>query len=142
MKIVGLVARSAFAVLFGNAAGYGAFRLAVAVTPALWDTGLKLVRPETDFWLRLVFTALTVMMFASPPVLIGALAARLAGGAQMWIGLAAGLWGFGFARWWPPLPLLGPEAWLGPTILILLSGLVGGWLMEPRASVKTLTDPP
>ncbi|MBI3362989.1 MAG: hypothetical protein HY023_17950 [Chloroflexi bacterium] len=124
----------------GNLAGFGAFRFAVEVTPLLWQNGLSLARPENDLWLRLILTAATAMLFASPPVLIGALAARLAGHVRSWIGMAAGLWGFGFVQWWPPLPLLSREAWLGPTILILLSGLVGGWLMETRATVRALVD--
>lgn len=124
-------------VLFGNLAGFAAFRLAFALTPGLWRAGAGLAGPESEFGLRLLLTALTAIAFAAPPVLIGALAARLAGRARPWAGMAAGLWGFGFAWWWPkPTPLLGPEAWLGPAILILLSGLIGGWLIEMRTAAN------
>lgn len=132
-----MAVRLILTVLCGNLSGYAAFRLAFALTPGLWRAGAGLARPESDFGPRIVLTALTAIAFAAPPVLIGALAARLAGRARPWAGMAAGLWGIGFVWWWPdPIPLLGPGAWLGPAILILLSGLIGGWLIELRAAVN------
>ena len=125
------------AVAGGNAAGFGAFRAALALTMSLWRSRLSPARPGADLGLTILFIVITAIAFAAPPVLIGALTARLAGHARLWTGLAAGLWSLGFAWWWPDsVPLLGPQAWIGPTVLILLSGLIGGWLMDVRTSVN------
>ncbi len=135
MKAIWAVARSVLAVALGNAGGYGAFRLAFLFTPVLWERGLNAATQDNEMGWRFLLTALTAIFFASPPVLIGALAARLAGRAGALIGAVCGLWAFGFAWWWPqPMPLLRPEAWIGPTVLVLLSGLMGGWLIETSHS--------
>ncbi len=137
MKIAWLIVRPVLAILAGNLAGYAAFRLALGLTSGLWRSGISPARPAGDFGLRILLTALTAILFAAPPVLLGAVTARLAGSARMWAGMAGGLWGVGFAWWWPDLtPILSPQSWLGPTVLILLSGLIGGWLMDVRASTK------
>ena len=124
------------AALGGNLAGYAAFRAALWVTPLLWRSGAA--EPGRDPGMRILLIVATAILFAAPPVLIGALAARLAGRARPWVGLAAGLWAIGFAWWWPEVPLLGPEAWVGPAVLVLISGLVGGWLIDQRAGLKAL----
>jgi hypothetical protein len=125
--------RLGLAIAGGNAVGYAAFRGALWATPMLWRSGAGADAPSGSLGGRVLLVAVTAILCAAPPVLIGALAARAAGRARPWAGLAAGLWGMGFAWWWPEMPLLGPQAWVGPTILVLLSGLVGGWLMDQRA---------
>ncbi len=130
--------RPALAALGGNVAGYAALRAALWATPMLWRSRLGAGAPVGDFGVRVLLVVVTAILFAAPPVLIGALAARLAGRARLWVGLAAGLWGIGFARWWPDMPLLGPQAWVGPAVLVLLAGLIGGWLMDQRAAVRAL----
>ena len=130
--------RPALAALGGNVAGYAAFRAALWATLILWRSSLGADAPDGDFGARILLVALTAVLFAAPPVLIGALAARLAGRARPWVGLLAGSWAIGFAWWWPNVPLLGPEAWVGPVVLVLLSGLVGGWLIDQRAAVRAL----
>jgi hypothetical protein len=130
--------RLALAGLGGNAAGYAAFRGALWATRLLWRSSAGVGAPNGSLGGRVLLVAVTAILFAAPPVLIGALAAHVAGRARPWAGLAAGLWGMGFAWWWPEVPLLGPQAWVGPAILVLLSGLVGGWLMEQRGAGNAL----
>jgi len=116
--------RISLAILFGNLLGYGLFRLAAWATPQIWQG-----EPPSSFGMLLVRIGLTAMSFATPPVLIGALAARVAGRYTPWVGLASAAWGLTARQWWPAtVPLLPPESWVAPMMLILLSGLVGGWL--------------
>jgi hypothetical protein len=135
------VARAGLAVALGNLAGYGAFRAALVCTASLWRPRLAGQGLDAGIETNILLVALTAIAFAAPPVLIGAATARLAGAARLWAGLGAGLWSLGFARWWPDLPLVGPEAWVGPAALVLLSGLIGGWLMDVRADVKSANPP-
>ena len=116
--------RLSLAILCGNLFGYGLFRLAAWVTPQVWPGG-----PPSSFGLLLVQIGITAMSFATPPVIIGALAARVAGRYTLWVGLASAAWGLTARQWWPAtVPLLPPESWVAPMMLILLSGLAGGWL--------------
>ena len=116
--------RVALSVLGGNVIGYAAFRLALWWTPQWW-TG-----PRSGFGETMLLMALTVISFAAPPVMVGALAARAAARHEPFVGLAAMLWGASARLWWPSaaIPLLPPESWVLPMTLILLSGLMGGWL--------------
>ena len=115
------VVRFLISLILGNVFGLAFLRLALFGTNAIW-TGVK---ADTAFGTQLLLIGLTAILFATPPVIIGALTALAAGRAGVWAGIGSGLWGFGFSAWWPePIPYLPPEAWLAPTMLILLSGMV------------------
>lgn len=115
--------RVMLSVLSGNVIGYAAFRLALWAAPQWW------AGPRNGFGMTMLMMALTAISFAAPPVIVGALAARVAACYEPFVGLAAMLWGTSVRWWWPPqIPLLPPESWVLPMTLILLSGLMGGWL--------------
>jgi hypothetical protein len=117
--------RVALSVLGGNVIGYAAFRLALWWTPQWWEAA----GPKTTVGMILLLMAFTAIAFAAPPVMVGALAARAAARYEPFVGLAAMLWGASARLWWPSqIPLLPPESWVLPMTLILLSGLMGGWL--------------
>jgi hypothetical protein len=121
--------RSLLAILLGNAFGYGLFRLAGWASSLAWQGG-----PPATFGELLWRIGLTAVAFGAPPVLMGALAARLASRFEPGVGLAAALWGVTARQWWPStVPLLPAESWIAPMTLILLSGLLGGWLAGLRA---------
>ncbi len=113
------------AVILGNALGYGLFRLAAWAAPQWW----RAAGNPIPFGVLLALIGLTAIAFAAPPVMIGALAARLAARYEPFVGLAAAGWGITAYQWWPErVPLLPPQSWVAPMTLILVSGLVGGWL--------------
>lgn len=123
--------RIALAVVFGNALGYGLFRLAAWAAPQWW----RAAESPIPFGGLLLLIGVTAISFATPPVIVGALAARVAARHEPVVGLAAALWGVTARQWWPPqVPLLPPESWVAPMTLILLSGLMGGWLAGHRLS--------
>lgn len=127
-----LFLRLFLAAFIGNLLGYGLFRFAAWITPQIWDSG-----PPSSFGMLLIRIGITAMAFATPPVIIGALAARIAGRYTPWVGLASAAWGLTARQWWPAtVPLLPPESWVAPLMLILLSGLVGGWLGGGRLPVS------
>lgn len=131
------MARVLAAALVGNALGYGAWRAAWALLPALWSRA----GAEADWLPRLGLIALTAILLAAPPVLLGALAAGLARRAHLWVGLAAGLWALGLVRATPPeLPFL-TQIWYAPTVLILLSSALGGWMLDLQAQVGRAPGP-
>lgn len=122
--------RIALAIFLGNLFGYGLFRLAAWASSASWQNG-----PPSSFGELMWRIGLTAISFGAPPILMGALAARLAGSFEPAVGLAAALWGVTARQWWPAtVPLLPPESWVAPMTLILLSGLLGGWLIGLRAA--------
>ena len=122
------ILRVTLAVAGGNALGYAAFRLAAGLTPHWWAAaGTPL--PFGQLMLMIAFTAIA---FAAPPVIVGALAAKVAAAYEPFVGLAAALWAVSARQWWPAVPLLPPQSWIAPMTLILLSGLMGGWLMGWR----------
>lgn len=121
--------RAVLAGLLGNGLGYGLWRVTWWLLPGLWAGG------ETGLAARVGALVLTAVLIAGPPVLIGALSAALARRARLGIGLASGVWSIALIRVLPdPVPYLGP-IWFAPTILILLSGALGGWMIELRAQV-------
>ncbi len=77
----------------------------------------------------LALIAVSSISFAAPPVIIGALAAKVASRHELFAGLAASLWGVSAFSWWPTIPTLPSESWLAPMTLIFLSGLMGAWVM-------------
>ncbi|MBI3240913.1 MAG: hypothetical protein HYZ49_01275 [Chloroflexi bacterium] len=117
-------ARVMLSVLGGNVIGYAAFRLALWAAPQWWEAA----GPRSGLGETMLLMALTAISFAAPPVMVGALAARAAARYEPFVGLAAMLWGASARLWWPPVPLLPAESWVLPMTLILLSGLMGGWL--------------
>jgi hypothetical protein len=125
------MARILVAVVVGNALGYGAWRAAWGVLPALWA-----LPAERAGWLaRMGLVALTAILLAAPPVLVGALAAWMARRAHLLVGLAGGLWALSLVQASPPeLPFL-TTFWFAPTVLILLSGALGGWMLDLQAQV-------
>lgn len=126
--------RAIAAGLLGNALGYGAWRAAWLVLPALWE---QIPTGAAEAGL----VALSAILLAAPPVLIGAFSAGLARRAQVFIGLASGLWAVSLIRTLPAtLPFIG-QVWFAPTVLILLSSTLGGWMMEIRAQVEAIRPP-
>ncbi|MBI2975649.1 MAG: hypothetical protein HY872_17210 [Chloroflexi bacterium] len=130
--------RLAFIVVGGNSAGYAAFRWAAWAAPRWWAAAGH----PLPFGLMLALMAATAIAFAAPPVLIGALAARLAAAHEPFVGLAAALWSISARQWWPRVPLLPAESWIVPMTLILLSGLVGGWLVGRGWQPSVKVPPP
>ncbi|MEK6575010.1 MAG: hypothetical protein AABZ58_11950 [Chloroflexota bacterium] len=122
------IIRIALAILLGNALGYTLFRLAAWAAPQWWHA----VETPIPFG-KLLLIGLTAISFATPPVIVGALAARVAARWEPAVGLAAALWGVTARQWWPTqVPLLPPESWIAPMTLILMSGFVGGWMAGRR----------
>jgi hypothetical protein len=120
--------RVVFAILLGNALGWSAWQAARMALPPLWE------RVEgSDQIVQLAMLALTAMMLAAPPVLIGALGAWLARRAQLWVGLACGLWGLTLIRTVPATFPIAAGLWYAPAILVLLSSAMGGWMLDLRA---------
>ena len=113
------------AILGGNIVGYAAFRAAAWFTPQLWIAA----GDEITFGMRLTLIALSAILFAAPPVIIGAMAAKAASRHELFAGLAASAWGMSAIQWWPSIPTLPSESWLAPMTLIFLSGLMGAWVM-------------
>ncbi|MEK7275738.1 MAG: hypothetical protein AAB427_00175 [Chloroflexota bacterium] len=128
--------RPVFAIAFGNALGYAAFRVAGWLTPQWWQAAGS----REGMGTVMLLTAITAISFAAPPVIIGALAARLAARYEPYVGLGAGLWAVSARQWWPPVPMLPPESWIVPMALIMLSGLLGGWMVGLRLREGTLPD--
>ncbi len=131
------ILRIVCAVLAGNALGYAAFRLAAWLTPQWWQAA----RSREGLGTVMLLTAMTAVSFAAPPVIIGALAARFASRHEPYVGLGAGLWAVSARQWWPPVPMLPPESWIAPMALIMLSGLLGGWLGGLRVRAQSPSPP-
>ena len=117
-------------VLLGNVVGYAAWVGARVTIPRLWDGR----GPQTNFVMLIGLIALTVMLVGAPPVLVGALGGWLARRAQPLIGLACGLWSLTLLGRVPAGFPIAEGVWYAPTILVLLSGALGGWMMDLRAS--------
>ncbi len=126
--------RIAMAIIAGNVLGAGAWLYAQAVIPRL-SAGIT---ESTGLEIRLGVIALSFILLAAPPVLLGALGAWLARRAQLWVGLACGLWGFGLIQAVPPTFPIARGVWYAPTVLILLSTAFGGWMIDLRAQAEAL----
>lgn len=122
--------RLSLAIACGNALGFAAFRLALWLAPQWWAAAGRPI----SFAAMILLIALTAMAFGAPPVIIGAAAARFAARYEPYVGLASAGWAASARHWWPAdrLPLLPPESWLLPVVLILLSGLIGDWVAGVR----------
>jgi hypothetical protein len=126
--------RAAGAVLLGNGVGYAAWVGARAAIPQLWQGR----GPHTNFLMLVGLTALTFILLAAPPVLVGALGGWLAHRAQPWVGLVCGLWSLTLLGRVPAAFPIAAGVWYAPTVLVLLSGAVGGWMMDLRAAAARL----
>ena len=125
--------RITLAVLLGNGLGWGAWVLGWRVLLWLWanmDEGAGLGALVGR-------VAVSAMMMAAPPVLIGALSAWVARRAHVWVGLLSGLWSVILIQSTPESFPLFSQVWFAPTVLILLSALFGGWMIDLRAQVTT-----
>ena len=120
------------AVLLGNVLGYAAGVGARMAIPQLWQGR----GPSTNFLLLVGLTALTFILLAAPPVLVGALGAGLARRAQPLVGLACGLWSLTLLGRVPAGFPIAQGIWYAPTVLVLLSGALGGWMMDLRAAAS------
>ncbi|MGH2523952.1 MAG: hypothetical protein ACRDH2_15710 [Anaerolineales bacterium] len=127
--------RPLLAALAGNALGLAAWHSAWALLPRLWAG-----TDETSGVGRLVgLIAVSAILLAAPPVLVGALGAWLARRAQLWIGLACGLWGLTLIQASPgTLPILS-TLWYAPAVLVILSSTLGGWLIDLREQARTFS---
>lgn len=126
--------RFLFATLIGNALGWGAWALGWSVLPLIWAN----VEEAVGLGAVVSRVAVSAMMMAAPPVLIGALSAWVARRAHIWVGLLSGLWSVILIQSTPEsFPLLS-QVWFAPTVLILLSALFGGWMMDLRVQAQSL----
>jgi hypothetical protein len=115
--------RVGLVVVGGNALGLAAWQLAGALIPRLWAG-----RSAQSHPLMLIgLISLSVVLLAAPPVLVGALSGWLARRWHIWVGLACGLWAFGLIGRVPIDFPIAPGVWYAPTVLVLLSGALGGW---------------
>ncbi len=115
-------------IVLGNVLGWTAWQLAVLGIPRLW-AGRS---PATHPLALIGLTALSFIVLAAPPVLVAALSAAVARRAQLWVGLASGLWAFSLLQAVPAAIPIARGLWYAPTVLVLLSGGLGGWLMDLR----------
>lgn len=128
--------RILLAILLGNGIAYGAWRAAWLVIPELWPAGAA---ADSVPW-QLAKVALTAILLAAPPVLIGAASAWLARRAHLWVGLASGLWALSLIRFLPAeIPGLA-RLWFAPSVLILLSSTLGGWMLDLSSQARRLAD--
>lgn len=121
--------RIVIAIALGNGLGWAAWALGWRTLPWVWANTTE----GAGLGALVGRVALSAMMMAAPPVLIGALSAWLARRAQVWVGLLSGAWSVVLIQSTPEsLPSLS-QIWFAPTVLILLSALFGGWMMDLRA---------
>ena len=111
------------AVFGGNVLGYAAWAAAGALIPRLW-VGRG---PESPLPVLIGLIALSVVVLAAPPVLIGALAGWLARRWHLAVGLASGLWAFTLVGAVPAEVPIAAGLWYAPTVLVMLSGALGAW---------------
>ena len=125
--------RVVVAILVGNMLGWGAWALGWQALPLIWAG----VDESARLGALILRVAVSAIMMAAPPVLIGALSAWLARRAQLWVGLASGLWGLTLIRATPDeFPILS-QVWFAPTVLVLLSTALGGWMMDLREQARS-----
>ena len=129
--------RPLLAIIIGNGLGWGAWALGWRALPWLWDS-VDITVGDSALLGRI---ALSAIMMAAPPVLIGALSAWLAGRAHLWVGVACGLWSLSLIQATPPELLLEARVWYAPAVLVLLSTAMGGWLMDLQAQAEALHKP-
>lgn len=111
------------AVFGGNVLGYLAWIFAGQAIPRLWAGRDELSHPLVLMGL----IAASFVLLAAPPVLIGALSGWVARRAHLWVGLASGLWALSLIGRVPADFPIAAGVWYAPTVLVLLSGALGGW---------------
>ncbi len=115
--------RTSLAILGGNVLGYLAWVFAGQAIPRLWGGHSEQSHP-----LQLMgLIALSFVLVAAPPVLIGALSGWVARRAHLWVGLASGVWALSLIGRVPVDFPIAAGLWYAPTVLVLLSGALGGW---------------
>jgi hypothetical protein len=124
--------RIAAVIWLGNVLGYAAWVGARLTIPLLWQGR----GPNTNFLVLIGLIALTFILLAAPPVLVGALGAWVARRAQPLVGLACGLWSLTLLGRVPVSFPIAAGVWYAPTVLVLLSGALGGWMMDLRAAAS------
>ena len=126
------MSRLAIIILAANALGFTVWQSALALIPRLWAG----TNASTGLPTRVGLVAVSAMLMAAPPVLIGALGAWLARRAQTWVGLACGLWGLALIQTVPAAFPIAAGIWYAPTVLVILSSTLGGWLLDLRAQAR------
>jgi hypothetical protein len=130
--------RIILATLTGNVLGLVANWAAVRVAlPWLWSG----VNDDASMLARMGLVAVSAIVLAAPPVLWGALGAWLARREQLWVGLACGLWGFALIDTVPASFPIAPGVWYAPAVLVLLSSMLGGWMLDLRAQARASAGP-
>jgi hypothetical protein len=124
--------RILLATLAGNTFGLAGWQLARCALPHLWAGRAEL--PHVVLLLFLI--AVTSMLVAAPPVLAGALSAFLARRWHVAVGLASGFWSLILVQSVPAALPLAASLWYAPTVLVLLSGALGGWMLAMRAGAQ------
>jgi len=124
-----------FAMLTGNLLGLGANWASVRVLiPWLWSG----TNAATGFLMRMGLITVSFILLAAPPVLWGALGAWLARRSELWVGLACGLWGFVLIDTVPAAFPIAAGVWYVPTVLVILSSALGGYMLDLRAQAHSL----
>src|SRR5258708_30883856 len=108
--------------LLGNVLGYAAWLGARVSIPLLWQGQ----SPKTNFLILVGLTALSGILLAAPPVLVGALCGWLARRAQPLVGLVCGLWSLTLMGHVPAVFPLAAGVWYTPPVLVLPAGALGG----------------
>jgi hypothetical protein len=117
------VIRLSLAILGGNLLGYMAWLVALAAIPRLWEGRSAGSHPLVLMGL----VAVSFVLLAAPPVLVGALSGWVARCWHIWAGLASGLWALSLIGRVPAEFPIAAGLWYAPTVLILFSGALGGW---------------
>lgn len=115
--------RVVVAVLAGNALGFAAWSFAGLAIPRLWAGRSEQTHPLALMGL----IAVSFVLLAAPPVLVGAFSGWLARRAHLWVGLASGLWAFSLIGRVPAGFPIAAGVWYAPTVLVLFSGALGAW---------------
>ncbi len=123
--------------LLGNTLGFGAWQLAGLLIPRLWAGRSASTNPL----ILIGLTAASFILLAAPPVLVAALSAAVARRAHLWVGLASGLWAVSLLGAVPAAFPIARGLWYAPTVLVLLSGMLGGWLMDLRGQAAPVASP-
>src|SRR5947207_13853412 len=97
-------------ILAGNVLGFAAWQSALLLIPRLW-AGMN---ASTGLSARVGLIAVSAILIAAPPTLIGALGAWLARRAQTWVGLACGLWGLTLIQTVPAAFPIASGVWYAP----------------------------
>jgi len=122
-----------FAMLAGNLLGFCVnWASARFVIPWLWSG----VTDGTGLLARAGLMVLSAIVLSAASVLWGALGAWLARRDELWVGLACGLWGFVLIDTVPAAFPIAAGVWYTPTVLVILSSALGGYMLDLRAQAR------